>query len=118
MNPYIPVLMLMGVGVVIGAALSGLATIAGPRKKKYAGKDDPIECGVPTVGGGDEKMSVHFYMTAILFILFDIETVFLYLWAITFNSLGWLALVEGFLFVAVLLVGYVYVWKRGALEWV
>lgn len=117
MNPYLPVLILMGVGLVIGGALSGLAAIAGPRKPNPE-KNDVIECGVPRVTDADEKMSVHFYMTAILFILFDIETVFLYLWAITFNSLGWLAIVEGFLFVFVLFIGYIYVWRRGALEWV
>ncbi len=117
MNPYIPVLILMGLGLVVGAAMSALANLAGPRKPNLE-KSDVIECGVPRVTGADEKMSVHFYMTAILFILFDIETVFLYLWAVTFDSLGVLALVEGFMFVLVLFVGYVYVWKRGALEWV
>lgn len=116
MNPYLPVVILMVVGIVLGGALSGLAALLGP-KKPDPSKSDIIECGVPRVTGADEKMSVHFYMTAILFILFDIETVFLYLWAITFGSLGWLALIEGFLFVFVLFLGYIYVWKRGALEW-
>jgi NADH-quinone oxidoreductase subunit A len=117
MNPYLPVIILMVVGIVLGLALSALANILGPRKPSPE-KSDTIECGVPRVTGGEEKMSVKFYMTAILFILFDIETVFLYLWAVTFKQLGWLAVVEGFIFIGVLFVGYIYVWKRGGLEWV
>lgn len=117
MNPYVPVLIMMGLGLIIGGVMSALANLVGPHKPN-AEKADIIECGVPRVTGANEKMSVHFYMTAILFILFDIETVFLYLWAVTFQSLGMLAMIEGFMFMVVLFVGYIYVWKRGALEWV
>jgi NADH-quinone oxidoreductase subunit A len=117
MSPYLPVVILLGVGTVLGLALSALAFLLGPRKPN-AEKSDTIECGVPRVTGGNEKMSVKFYMTAILFILFDIETIFLYLWAITFKSLGLFAVAEGFLFIFILFIGYIYVWKRGGLEWI
>lgn len=116
MNPYLPVLIMLSVGAVIGGALSGLAAWIGP-KKPSAEKNDPYECGLPKVTDSHEKMSVKFYMTAILFILFDIETIFLYLWAKTFDQLGWFGFIEGLLFIVILFIGYVYIWKRGALEW-
>lgn len=116
MNPYVPVLMLMAVGVIVGGALSALAALLGPKKPNRE-KNEPIECGVPRVTSGNEKMSVKFYMTAILFILFDIETIFLYLWAKTFDQLGWFGFIEGMTFIFILFIGYIYVWKRGAFEW-
>jgi NADH-quinone oxidoreductase subunit A len=116
MNPYLPVLIVLVAGVGLGVILSALSRLAGPKKYDRV-KFEPYECGVPIVGGGRDRMSVKFYMTAILFILFDIETVFLYLWATTFKSLGWFGVVELGVFLAILLAGYVYVVKRGALEW-
>ena len=116
MNPYIPVLIMMAIGVGLGGALSLLAGFFGP-KHPYKEKNEPVECGLPRVTDSREKMSVKFYLTAILFILFDIETVFLFLWAKTFKQLGWFGVIEGFTFIVILLAGYVYVWKRGALEW-
>lgn len=117
MNPYLPVLVIMIVGITLGGILSALATWVGPRKTRWSkAKYEPFECGMPAVGERD-KMSVKFYLTAILFILFDIETVFLYLWATTFKELGWFGITEVVVFLAILLAGYVYVVKRGALEW-
>lgn len=116
MNPYIPVIVVLIFGVALGCILSGLAYFFGP-KRYLKEKMDPYECGVPKVTGAAEKMSVKFYLTAILFILFDIETVFLYLWARSFDQLGWLGLVEVAIFVMILVVGYIYVLRRGALEW-
>ena len=115
MNPYLPVLFVCIFGVVFGLIMSGLAYFIGP-KRPQAIKAEPYECGVPMVGERD-KMSVKFYMTAILFILFDIETVFLYLWARTFKSLGWFGVIEILVFLLILLVGYIYVLKRRALDW-
>ena len=115
MNPYLPVLIVLLLGVGLGGILSGLAHFAGPRKPNRI-KEEPYECGVPIVGEKD-KMSVKFYLTAILFILFDIETVFLYLWAMTFRQLGWFGIAEIITFLVVLFAGYIYVVKRGALEW-
>ncbi len=115
MNPYLPVLIVLILGVTLGGILSTLAHFAGPRKPNRI-KSEPYECGVPSVGERD-KMSVKFYLTAILFILFDIETIFLYLWAVTFKDLGWFGVIEVLVFLVILFVGYIYVVKRGALEW-
>jgi NADH-quinone oxidoreductase subunit A len=116
MNPYLPVLIVLLFGLVLGSILSAFAHFIGPRARRPAVKLEPYECGVPAVGER-EKMSVKFYLTAILFILFDIETVFLYLWAKTFDSLGWFGFVEVLVFLVILVAGYVYVVKRGALAW-
>jgi NADH-quinone oxidoreductase subunit A len=115
MNPYLPVLIVLLFGIFLGGVLSALSAFLGPKKYTKV-KAEPYECGVPAVGERD-KMSVKFYLTAILFILFDIETIFLYLWATTFRSLGWFGVVEIVVFLAILVAGYVYVVKRGALEW-
>lgn len=119
MNPYLPVLIVMLFGIVVGLVMSLLlAHTIGPLRKKTPIdiKSDPYECGVPIVGERD-KMSVKYYLTAILFILFDIETVFLYLWATTFRDLGWFGIIEVVIFLLILVAGYIYVVKRGALEW-
>lgn len=116
MNPYLPVLIVLIFGLTLGAILSAMAAFIGPKRITNKVKFEPYECGVPMVGERD-KMSVKFYLTAILFILFDIETVFLYLWATTFKDLGWFGVVEVVVFLLILVAGYVYVVRRGALEW-
>lgn len=83
-------------------------------------KSAPYESGIPVLGSAHERFSVKFYLVAMLFILFDIEIVFMFPWAVAFNQfreLAGLLLVEMLVFVAILAVGYVYIWKRGALEW-
>ena len=80
-------------------------------------KDAAYECGKDPIGEGSSRFSVKFYLVAMLFILFDIEVVFFLPWAITFRQLGIFGLVEMIVFIAILLVGYVYAWKKGALEW-
>ena len=100
----------------LGVTIIGLSRLLGPRKIK-ASKLDAYECGVPTVGGTRERFSVHFYLVAILFILFDIETVFMIPYAVLYQSLGLGGLIEMGIFVAVLGYGLLYVWRRGALEW-
>lgn len=116
MNPYIPVLMFLVFGIVLGCILSFLSWYLGPRKYNKS-KHEAYECGVPMVTTAREKMSVKFYLTAILFILFDIETVFLYLWARTFHALGWFGVIEILVFMFILVMGYIYIVRRGALEW-
>ncbi len=115
MNPYLPILMILALGIALGLILSSFSALLGP-KHVSASKKDSFECGVPSIPHQD-RMSVKFYLTAILFILFDIETVFLYLWAKVFRVLGWFGVVEIAIFVVILVVGYIYVLKRGALEW-
>jgi NADH-quinone oxidoreductase subunit A len=94
----------------------GLGTIFGP-KKESAAKSMPYESGMNPYGEGTRRMPIRFYLVAVLFILFDIEVVFFLPWAITFRQLGLFGLIEMAIFIVILLVGYVYAWKKGALEW-
>jgi NADH-quinone oxidoreductase subunit A len=117
-NVYMPILIL-GL-LAFGFALFSVAVagITGPKRYNRA-RLDPYECGIqPTpqrIGGG--RFPVKYYLTAMLFIVFDIEIVFLYPWAVTFDKLGIFGLVEMLLFIATLLVAYFYVWRRDGLEW-
>ena len=113
---YAPIVVLTVLALVVSGVIIVLSYFAG---RPHHSRTDvtPYECGVPTFGNARERFSVKFYLVAVLFILFDIEIVFLYPWAVAFDRLGMLAIVEMFLFIALLLVGYVYVWKKGALEW-
>jgi len=120
LGDYLPLLILILLGAFIASLLVGLSWILGP---KHSTKEKlmPYECGVNPVGGARERFPVKFYLVAMLFIVFDIETVFLYPWAVTFKS-GAMAfrqfeLAEMIVFIAILFVGYVYIWKKGALSW-
>ena len=117
---YIPVLVMMAAGVGIGGAVLIITTLLGPKLPNKT-KNSPIECGVPAVSGQEHKrVSVRFYLVAILFLLFDVETVFFYPWAIIYKKFlasGNFILLEMLGFVAVLLVGYFYVLRKGALDW-
>lgn len=104
------------VTVLIGFIAIILGTIFGPRRSSTK-KAMPYESGMNPIGPGIRRMPVRFYLIAVLFILFDIETIFFLPWAIAFRQLGIFGLVEMFLFIAILLVGYFYAWKKGALEW-
>lgn len=115
MSPYLPILILILIALVIGCVMSAFANLLGPRSTNEV-KKQAFECGVPQVTTR-EKMSVKFYLTSILFILFDIETVFLYLWARVFKSLGWFGIAEIFVFVLILVAGYLYVLHSDALDW-
>ena len=118
MSPYIPILGVLGFAALLLSAMVAVSLVLGPsryNKAKYA----PYECGIdPTprpAGGG--RFPVKFYITAMLFIVFDIEIVFLYPWAAAFDQLGTFGLIEMFLFVGTVLVVYAYVWRRRGLEW-
>jgi len=117
---YIPLLVLLVVAVLLAATLVGLSWILGP-KKPSAAKLAPYECGVTPVGSARERFPVKFYLIAMLFIVFDIETVFLYPWAVTFTKVPHafqvFELFEMIVFIIILFVGYIYVWKKGAFEW-
>ncbi len=116
MLSYLPVLLFVLVGLGFAAVTIGLSTFIVPRYKN-AVKDSPYECGVEPVGNARSRFSVKFYLVAVLFILFDIEAVFLYPWAVTFRQLGLYGLIEMILFILILLVGYLYLIKKRALEW-
>ena len=103
--------------VVLNAAgMIGLSHLV-TRARPTAVKRTPYESGMPPLGDTRDRFSVKFYMVAMMFIVFDIETVFMLPWGVAFRQLGFFGLVEMLIFVAILLVGYIYIWKRGALEW-
>jgi len=113
---YIAIAVMIAVATLIACIAIGLGELFGPRKKSAA-KDMPYESGMDPIGEGTRRMPVRFYLIAVLFILFDIEVVFFLPWAITFRQLGLFGWVEMVIFIVVLLIGYVYAWKKGALEW-
>ena len=113
---YVAVLIMALVAAVIPALFVGVGRFLGPRKPT-AIKNEAFECGNPATGPAWGRFSVKFYLTAILFIVFDIEVVFLYPWAILYRRLGTFGFVEMFVFVAILTLGLAYVWRKGALEW-
>lgn len=113
---YIPIIFLVIVAMLFGCCTLFISRIVG-QKKYSALKMSPYECGCEPVGTARERFSIKFYLIAMLFILFDIEAVFLYPWAILYKKLGVFGLVEMGLFIVILFVGYIYVWKKGALEW-
>jgi NADH-quinone oxidoreductase subunit A len=113
---YIPLVLLTGFVLINAVAMLGLSQLLSPQRPT-AVKASPYESGMPPLGDTHERFSVRFYMVAMLFIVFDIETVFMIPWAVAFRQLGLFGLIEMLVFVAILLVGYVYAWKRGALNW-
>jgi NADH-quinone oxidoreductase subunit A len=116
MNSLIPLLvMALLVGVIAGTFI--LASVfLGPRKRN-AIKDSPFECGIASEGLDQSSVPVRFYLMALLFILFDVELVFLFPWAVVFRRLGLFGFIEMLVFFLVVGVGFVYAWKIGALEW-
>jgi NADH-quinone oxidoreductase subunit A len=113
---YIAIGVMIAVATIIALVAIGLGELFGPRKKSKA-KDMPYESGMNPYGEGTRRMPVRFYLVAILFVLFDIEVVSFLPWAIAFRSLGIFGLIEMVVFITILLIGYVYAWKKGALEW-
>ena len=113
---YLPAIVFLVLGGAIGALFAALNNLFGPRRPSKA-KSDPYECGLPSEVQRSFKFGVSFYLVAMLFILFDIEVIFLYPVAIQLKAFGTFALVETLVFVVLLFVAFVYVWRRGALEW-
>ena len=113
---YLAIALLIALSTVVGLIAIGLGELFGPKRKSKV-KNEPYESGMPVIGAGTRRMPVRFYLIAVLFILFDIEVVFFLPWAIVFRQLGLFGLIEMAVFIIILLVGYVYAWKKGALEW-
>lgn len=116
---YIPVLVMMAIGAGLGGVVLFLSHFLGPKAPNRK-KNEPFECGMPPVGDARHRISVRFYLIAILFLLFDVEAIFFFPWAVVFKeylSVSSFILVEMAVFVAILLVGYYYVLRKGALEW-
>ena len=116
MREYLPVLLFIAVAIAFAGGTIGLSSVIVPRRRN-AVKNAPYECGVEPVGDARARFNIKFYLVAVLFILFDIEAVFLYPWAVTFRQLGLYGLIEMVLFIVILFVGYVYLLKKRALEW-
>ena len=113
---YWPVLLFIAVATGLGIVLMVLGMLAGPRRPD-AEKFSPYECGFEAFEDARMKFDVRYYLIAILFIIFDLEIAFLFPWAVVFDKIGAIALIEMALFLALLVVGFAYVWKKGALEW-
>ncbi len=119
---YIPILLALIFAVAIAAGMLLLARVIGTRRNPNPTKIMVYECGKDPIGSAHERISIKFYLVAMLFILFDIEAVFLIPWAVVYRDLGqafsrWFVFGEMMVFIAVLLAGYLYVWRRGALDW-
>ena len=113
---YFPVFVQVVLAVVIAAALVVLSTLLGKHVRDRA-KDMPYESGMNPIGTARERFSVKYYLVAIVFILFDIEAIFLYPWVVVYRDLRMFAFIEMLIFVALVLAGFFYVWKKGALDW-
>jgi len=116
MLEYVAIALMVVLSTAVALTAIGLGTIFGP-KKESAAKSMPYESGMNPYGEGTRRMPIRFYLIAVLFILFDIEVVFFLPWAVVFRQLGLFGLIEMVIFIVILLVGYVYAWKKGALEW-
>lgn len=113
---YIPILVFIGVGIALGTLILLLGGLVRPHRS-YRAKLAPYESGSPLFQDARVQFPMRYYIIAMLFVIFDIEIVFMFPWAVAFNSLGLVGLVEMTLFIAILVVGFWYAWKKGALEW-
>jgi NADH-quinone oxidoreductase subunit A len=122
LQAYVPLLIHLLVAMFLAGALLSISTFIGYRRPSKV-KAQPYECGVTPTGDAREPFSVKFYLVAMVFILFDVEAIFLYPWAYIFKDLvrnvetRWFGFMEMMVYVAILLVGYIYLWKKGALDW-
>jgi NADH-quinone oxidoreductase subunit A len=119
LQPYIPLLLLIAFVIANAILMLGLSHVLSTYRRTPT-KIAPYESGMPVLGDARERFSIKFYLVAMLFIVFDIETVFMIPWAVAFNQLtdiSGILIIDMFVFILILAVGYVYIWKRGALQW-
>ena len=116
LKSYLPALVFIALGAGVGGLFTYLNSVLGPRRPSKV-KSDPYECGLPSEVTSSFRFGISFYLIAMLFILFDIEVVFLYPIAVVLRAAGSFVLIETIVFIALLFVAFVYVWRRGALEW-
>ena len=116
MPPWLPILIMIGLGVGFAVFNIGLGRLVGPSRPTPE-KLAPYECGMPPVGDARERHPVKFYLVAMIFLLFDIEIAFLYPWAMALRELRWTGFIQLILFFAILLAGYIYVWRKGVFDW-
>src|SRR6266542_2278895 len=113
---YFPVLLQALIAMAVAGGMLGASYLLGNRVRNRV-KDMPYECGITPVGSARERFSVKFYLVAMLFILFDIEAIFLYPWVVVFRDLKMVAFVEMLVFVVLIVSGFFYIWKKGVLDW-
>jgi NADH-quinone oxidoreductase subunit A len=116
MQGWLSILIMIGLGAGFALVSVLLSNVLGPSRPSPE-KSAPYECGMPAVGDARERQSVKFYLVAMIFLLFDIEVAFLYPWAMALRDLGWTGLAQVVLFMGLMLAGYTYVWRKGALDW-
>ena len=116
MDGFLPILIMTGLGLGFAGAMVGLSQFVGPRKPTPE-KSAAYEWGMPPVGDARERQSVKFYLVAMIFLLFDIEIACLYPWAMAFRELGPVAYFQIVFFFALLITGYIYVWRKGVFDW-
>jgi NADH-quinone oxidoreductase subunit A len=116
LDSYAPILVHLIFAAGLSAALIVVSSLLGERKPSLI-KLSAYECGITPTGDAREPFAVKFYLVAMLFILFDVEAVFLFPWAVIFRELGWFGFFEMLLYILILLAGYIYLWKKGALDW-
>jgi len=116
LTEYLPVLLFIVVAAIVGIALIVIGNLFGPRRPERE-KYSPYECGFEAFEDTRMRFDVRYYLVAILFIVFDLEIAFVFPWATVFSKLGLLGLVEMGIFLGMLAIGFIYVWKKGALEW-
>ncbi len=116
LNNYLPILIFLVIGGGLGLLVPSLGYLLGP-KRPNAEKDSPYECGFEPFDDARMPFDVRYYLVAILFIIFDLETAFLVPWAVIFRKIGWFGLIAMGIFLGLLVIGFIYEWKKGALEW-
>ena len=117
LRSYLPALVFVGLGTTVGLAFAYLNAMVGVRGRGIKSQADPYECGLPSEVKSNFRFGISFYLIAMLFILFDIEVIFLYPVAVQLRAFGTFAMVETVVFIVLLTIAFVYVWRRGALEW-
>jgi NADH-quinone oxidoreductase subunit A len=113
---YFPVVLQALIAMVVAGGMLGASYLLGKKVPSRA-KGTPYECGIQPTGSARERFSVKFYLVAMLFILFDIEAIFLYPWAVVYRELKWVAFIEMLVFIVLILSGFFYIWKKGAIDW-
>ena len=115
---YLPLFVLLTLSTVLAGLIILISIIFGPRHRANASrKVAPYESGMKAIGVAQRRFPVRFYLIAVLFILFDVEIIFFYPWAVAFRQLGLFGFIEMLVFIGILLVGYIWIWRKGALEW-
>ncbi|HLC43230.1 MAG TPA: NADH-quinone oxidoreductase subunit A [Methylomirabilota bacterium] len=113
---YLPILMVFGFAALVAGAMLWIPSLLAP-KRASAVKLEPFECGKDPIALPEGRFAIKFSTVAILFIIFDIELMFVFPWAVLFRSLGWFGFIEMLIFLGILMLGFLYIWKKGGLEW-